>query len=144
MKQIIKDESEMAELAKKFSQEICSGGVERVVGLEGELGSGKTTFVRRVLSELGVESGVVSPTFVLVREYPLKNRSYKKAYHLDLYRLKTPGEIFDLGLPEILEDKEALVFIEWADKIKDELPKNITWLLFEHGQTESAREVTRR
>ncbi len=82
-----------------------------VISLYGELGSGKTTFVRGIARGLGIDK-VRSPTFTLINRY--EGRCV--LYHIDLYRIAEEEEVFHLGLTEILEDQNAIIVIEWADK----------------------------
>lgn len=98
-----------------------------VFALTGELGSGKTTIVQTALAELGVKDRVLSPTFVLMREY-LSPRFQKQVFHLDLYRLESAEEVLDLGLMEIIDSGQAIVFIEWPELIKDYLPPQTHWI----------------
>ena len=88
-----------------------------VVSLTGDLGAGKTTFVQGAARGLGVEDPVVSPTFVLVREY----RGQVPVYHLDVYRLDRLQEVLDLGFEDFL-DPSGVVFVEWGDAIDILLP----------------------
>lgn len=142
MKTIFTSEAELAAFAKTFAEKLSSpSSGATVVALTGDLGSGKTTFVKHVLGALGVLETVISPTFVLVREYPISKAEYAVAYHIDVYRLAQAEEIFDLGLSEILQNPQAIVFIEWADRIKDQLPSDALWLSFEHGKDEQERSV---
>jgi len=90
------------------------------IALVGELGAGKTVFVRGLSEGLGIEDKrlVSSPTFVLVQEYPAK----MPIYHIDLYRLADPeAELPDLGIGEMLS--QGVVLIEWADRAGDSLPR---------------------
>ncbi len=97
---------------------ILSGCARKVFLLEGELGAGKTTFVKMVCEYLGVEEMVDSPTFSIVNKYDYtlagKNKSI---YHLDLYRISSPEEALDLGIYELL-DSGDWVFIEWPGVIE--------------------------
>ncbi len=88
-----------------------------VVSLTGDLGAGKTTFVQGAGRGLGVEEPVVSPTFVLVREY----RGQVPVYHVDVYRLDRLQEVLDLGFEDLL-DPAGVVFVEWGDAIDTLLP----------------------
>jgi tRNA threonylcarbamoyladenosine biosynthesis protein TsaE len=88
-----------------------------VVSLTGDLGAGKTCLVQGAARALGVEDPVVSPTFVLVREY----RGQLPIYHVDVYRLERLQEVLDLGFEDLL-DPSGVVFIEWGDAIEALLP----------------------
>lgn len=144
MKKRLADEEEMKAFAQTFVQELLEkkSAQATVVGLTGDLGSGKTRFVTYALEALGISEEVGSPTFVLIREYPLKECLYTRVYHLDLYRLQDQREIFKRGLTDILQNPTALVFIEWADRIKDELPEATHWISFEHTEDPLSRDVT--
>jgi tRNA threonylcarbamoyladenosine biosynthesis protein TsaE len=83
-----------------------------LVLLTGELGAGKTTFVRGVARGTASESPVASPTFQLVRVYPGR----VQLAHIDLYRIETPSELGDLGLDELLD--QGAVVVEWGDRLE--------------------------
>ena len=85
--------------------------------LTGELGAGKTTFVRGAARGLGFEGNVASPTFTLVREY----RGRLPIYHVDVYRLERVQDVLDLGLDEMIADGGVL-FVEWGDAVEGLLP----------------------
>lgn len=97
--------------------ELLTGG--EIIALVGELGSGKTVFVKGLAAGLGVEEQVISPSFVLVREY----RARFPLYHLDFYRINNIREIINIGFEEYLNKEKAVVVIEWADKVDSLLPK---------------------
>ncbi len=86
-----------------------------LVLLSGDLGVGKTFFVQTVIQLLGEEK-VLSPTFSLINNYQTK--SFEKIYHVDLYRLKDDEDLESTGFWDLFNDKKALVFIEWADRLK--------------------------
>jgi len=88
-----------------------------VVSLTGDLGAGKTTLVQGAARALGVQDPVLSPTFLLVREY----EGRVPIYHLDVYRLERLQEVLDLGFEELM-DRRAIVFVEWGDAIDMLLP----------------------
>ncbi len=93
---------------------------DRIFVFRGELGAGKTTLIKALCRELGVQEGTSSPSFSIVNEYA--SGKGEKVYHLDLYRLETEEEALDIGLEEILEDANAWRFIEWPDRIENLLP----------------------
>ena len=109
---------ETIDLGKKFSRTLSCGDV---VVLEGDLGGGKTTFVKGILKGLGYKRRVLSPSFTLVREYKVR---VFNVYHLDLYRLKHI-DVFDIGIEDLLSDPKSVALIEWGEKIKDDLDKYI-------------------
>jgi tRNA threonylcarbamoyladenosine biosynthesis protein TsaE len=89
-----------------------------VVYLHGELGAGKTSFARALLTALGVGERIKSPTYSLVEGYQAKGRP---AWHLDLYRIADPGELEWLGL-DALSDPAAVVLVEWPERGRGALP----------------------
>lgn len=104
-----------------------------VVGLSGELGSGKTTFVQAFAKALGIKTKVVSPTFVLMKNYALRVTRYSLLVHIDAYRIKDAREILDLGWKEMVENPENVILIEWPENIKKILPKNCIKIRFKHA-----------
>jgi tRNA threonylcarbamoyladenosine biosynthesis protein TsaE len=92
-----------------------------VVGLTGDLGAGKTRLVQGAAAAIGVDGPVLSPTFMLVREYD----GDPPVHHVDAYRLRGPLELEDLGLEDVLSP-DAVVFVEWADRVAAALPES--WL----------------
>lgn len=103
-----------------------------VIALKGKLGAGKTTFVQGFARALGIRETIQSPTFVLLKAYTIKGK-FKYFIHIDCYRIRSPEELAHLGFKEIFKDKDAIVLIEWADKIRRFMPKRTLWLLFKHG-----------
>jgi len=106
-----------------------------VVGLAGDLGAGKTRLVQGAAAALGVDDPVLSPTFMLLREYD----GDLPVHHVDAYRLAGPVELEDLGLDEVLA-ADAVAFVEWADRVAAALPES--WLeLILHIRDDDTREV---
>jgi tRNA threonylcarbamoyladenosine biosynthesis protein TsaE len=92
-----------------------------VVCLYGNLGNGKTTFVQGLARGLGIKNRIISPTFIIVRNYKLGFASF---YHIDLYRAENKKDIESLGIEEIMNNKNNIVIIEWAEKLNNFLPPN--------------------
>jgi tRNA threonylcarbamoyladenosine biosynthesis protein TsaE len=109
-------EEETKTLAKSFASGINSG---RIIVINGELGAGKTFFVKNVVSVWGV-ANASSPTFAIVNIYS----GDKKVYHFDFYRLKNKEELFDIGFNDYINDPDAVIFIEWGNLIPDVLPES--------------------
>jgi tRNA threonylcarbamoyladenosine biosynthesis protein TsaE len=93
----------------------------RIIAFYGEMGAGKTTFIKSICEILGVEDEVNSPTFTIVNEY--KSDKFPNIYHFDLYRIGSKAEIYDIGFSEYMNYGD-LIFIEWSEKLEDELPEN--------------------
>jgi len=99
-----------------------------IVGLEGDLGGGKTTFLQGFAKGLGIKEKILSPTFVIIKKFLIFNFQFSNFYHLDCYRIEKPKEILDLGFKEIISNPKNIVAIEWAEKIKKILPKGTIWI----------------
>lgn len=96
----------------------------RIIAFSGELGAGKTTFIRHLCDFLGVKDPVSSPTFALVNEYHFfQNQQEKRIFHMDWYRLRDAEEAFQAGIEDALLEKDALCFVEWPEKAGEILPK---------------------
>ena len=95
-----------------------------VIALVGDLGAGKTALTKEIAKILNIKEKITSPTFVLIKEYPIKNKEIKfnKLVHVDCYRIKSVHDAVNIGLDEYINEKENLVVIEWADKIMKILP----------------------
>ncbi|MCR4311519.1 MAG: tRNA (adenosine(37)-N6)-threonylcarbamoyltransferase complex ATPase subunit type 1 TsaE [Candidatus Taylorbacteria bacterium] len=112
-----------------------------VVGLYGNLGSGKTTFVQALAKALGVETHVSSPTFLIMKSYKLSTFNFQLLTHVDAYRLKGADELSNLRFDELLANPQNLILIEWADKVADLLPLDHIRLTFEFVD-EKTRKLT--
>jgi tRNA threonylcarbamoyladenosine biosynthesis protein TsaE len=118
-------ESELIHWGRDFAASLRSPAV---IALSGELGAGKTTLVRAICAELGVQETVTSPTFSLVHSY---KGATTQLYHLDLYRLNSPAELTNIGWDEMI-DANAIVLIEWPDRAGNALPASATKLALWH------------
>jgi tRNA threonylcarbamoyladenosine biosynthesis protein TsaE len=94
-----------------------------VMCLWGELGSGKTTFIQGFARGLGIQTRLVSPTFIIVRRYKIPD-THLFFHHMDLYRLTQKKAILDLGFDEFTHDTQNIVAIEWPERLADLLPVN--------------------
>ena len=109
-----------------------------VLILAGDLGTGKTAFTQGFGAALGVEQRITSPTFTLVHEYVGR----LDIHHVDVYRLSHIGEIFDLALPELLDD-DGVTIIEWGDLILSEIPRDYLELEIALGELSEGFDVRR-
>ena len=103
----------------KVASLILAENPHKVIIFNGEMGVGKTTLIKQLCLNLGVDQATSSPTFSLVNEYIYDEN--QKIYHFDLYRLKSENEALDFGIDEYLYSNNWC-FIEWADKIPNLLP----------------------
>lgn len=110
-----------------------------IVGLKGDLGAGKTTFVQHVARALGVRESVTSPTFVIMQKYGTTHPVFTTLVHIDAYRLSS-AEAGTIGWEETLKDPHALVVVEWPEMLGEHFPKNVPTLVFS-VQGETARTI---
>lgn len=104
----------LEELSEVIKQAILSGDIH-VLFLDSDLGAGKTTLTKKILSSLGYDKVVSSPTFNIMKEYHFKDYNI---YHFDIYRVES--EVYDLGFEEIWEDSTAISIIEWSKYLPEE------------------------
>tara|TARA_B100000131_G_C18047131_1_gene584880 strand:- start:344 stop:757 length:414 start_codon:yes stop_codon:yes gene_type:complete len=129
--EITKNEESTFNLGLNYSKELVPGSV---VGLIGDLASGKTTFVKGLLRGLEYDYDVTSPTFTLINEYDAKI----KVFHIDFYRDSNSSRWDTIGLEEIL-NSNGIVLIEWADLLLELLPNHMKKIYFEHYQKKYRR-----
>ena len=122
--------------AEKFAGQIKKQKKSFVIGLQGDLGSGKTTFVQGFAKGLGVKQKVLSPTFVIMKRYGV-------LHHIDCYRLENSKELLDLGWDKIMSGPQSIVLLEWPERVKDILPPEIIMVRFKTiGQNKREIHVT--
>lgn len=97
-------------------------GNKHVIAFKGEMGAGKTTLIKAICEELGVEQTISSPTFSIVNEY--LSAAGKKIYHFDFYRINNITEAYDMGYEEYFYS-DAYCFIEWPEKIAELIPEDV-------------------
>jgi|SRR3989344_3092272 len=126
-------------LAKKIAEELAPG---ITVCLQGDLGTGKTTFAQGLLEALGATGPFTSPTFVIMKEYPLRRavNGIKRIYHVDAYRVGEK-DLRQLGFTDWCQDKEGIVILEWPERIEGLLPKNM-WRMHFVWKSDTEREIT--
>ncbi|OIO30213.1 tRNA (adenosine(37)-N6)-threonylcarbamoyltransferase complex ATPase subunit type 1 TsaE [Candidatus Nomurabacteria bacterium CG1_02_43_90] len=117
-----------------------------VIGLSGNLGTGKTSFTKCVAEILAITEVITSPTFILEKIYDISPDSilgsrFAKLVHIDAYRLEGGDEMVPLGWEAILGEPHNLVFLEWPEQVASALPQDIDTILFEYV-SESVRKIT--
>lgn len=122
MKIELQSEEQLPEAAKSFLANFPSS---KVFAFHGELGAGKTTFIKAICSQLGVKDAMSSPSFSIVNEY--RDEKNNPVYHFDLYRLKSAAEAMDIGIEEYLYSGNYC-FIEWPELIEEILPEETVHL----------------
>jgi tRNA threonylcarbamoyladenosine biosynthesis protein TsaE len=146
IKIISKSADQTKDIAKRIARFLQNRGVvfkATIVGLRGELGGGKTTFIQGFISALGVKEKILSPTFVIMKNFELKNKCFRKVYHFDVYRINNEKEMDSLGFKDIVKDRFNLVLIEWSNLIEKIMPKDSILINFEFGD-ENTRIITIR
>ena len=123
--------------AEGIGKTIKSG---RIFALWGDLGSGKTTFVKGLARGLGLNHKIKSPTFVIFHSYPIP-KTFFRFYHFDLYRLRSAAELEDLGFPEIIKNRKNIVAIEWPKIAKKFLPANTKHINFTHVKKQPKNRI---
>lgn len=112
---------ETRKIGAMLAKELKSG---EIICLSGDLGAGKTTFAQGLLKGLKVKGPYTSPTFVIMKKYETN------IYHFDAYRVGVK-DILNLGWEEIIEDKNNVIIIEWAERIRRIIPKDALWIQIE-------------
>ena len=119
----IKDLGNIQEAARLFIEQI---GDHKVFAFYGKMGAGKTTFIKAICEELGVNDVITSPTFAIINEYrtsPKGRQVETTIYHFDFYRIKKLEEVYDMGYEDYFYSG-ALCFIEWPELIEELLPED--------------------
>ncbi|WP_294606337.1 tRNA (adenosine(37)-N6)-threonylcarbamoyltransferase complex ATPase subunit type 1 TsaE [uncultured Bacteroides sp.] len=124
------------EAAREF---IAAMGDNTVFALYGKMGAGKTTFVKALCQELGVEDVVTSPTFAVINEYR-SDIAGELIYHFDFYRIKKLEEVYDMGYEDYFYSG-ALCFIEWPELVEELLPGNTVRVTIEELE-DGSRKLT--
>jgi tRNA threonylcarbamoyladenosine biosynthesis protein TsaE len=139
MEFISHNEEDTKEFAKTIAKMVKPG---EVLALKGDLGSGKTTFTKYLAEALGVVKIVTSPTFVILKRYPILNSDkFDQLVHIDCYRLSSAADLESIGFFEFLEDERNLIVVEWPESIIPILKDKV--LLLEFGYlSENERIIT--
>ncbi len=142
MEIVTESASETEELGKKIGSFIKEGRIKkRIFALTGDLGGGKTTFVKGLAKGLGINKRVLSPTFVLCREYPFSKDRF--LFHLDLYRLDSLKAVESIGIKQIFSGTKNLAIVEWAEKAMELFPKETIRVYFKYlGEKKRKIKIT--
>ena len=135
MKIIIDNIDSIGKAAKEF---VAQMGEHTIFAFYGKMGSGKTTFIKAICEELGVEDVITSPTFAIVNEYHTATAD-EVIYHFDFYRIKKIEEVYDMGYEEYFYSGDVC-FIEWPELIEDLLPDDAVRVSI-HEIEDGKREV---
>jgi len=143
---ISKSPEETINYALDFALHLRGG---EVLALHGDLGSGKTTFVKGLAEGLKINDIITSPTFVLLKEYRILQPKFHPRggiggcmVHIDAYRAESIEDIKSVGIEDYLNRSDVILVIEWAEKIKDILPENVINIYFSYeGENERKIQV---
>lgn len=134
----IKDIDSIHEAAREF---IAAMGDNTIFAFYGKMGAGKTTFIKAICEEMGVEDVVTSPTFAIVNEYTITRptetfgdeRIGDSVFHFDFYRIKKEEEVYDIGYEDYI-DSGSPCFMEWPELIEDLLPSDTVKVTIEEQE----------
>lgn len=128
---IIHTIEDLRRYAERFLEHIApkaEGAV--VVGLSGNLGAGKTEFVKQVAAIVGISEDITSPTFVLQKNYPIAWHGFTELIHIDAYRLESGDDMVPLKFTETCINPQHLIFVEWPERIASVLPPHTDTIQF--------------
>ncbi|MEE3383818.1 MAG: tRNA (adenosine(37)-N6)-threonylcarbamoyltransferase complex ATPase subunit type 1 TsaE [Prevotella sp.] len=131
----IKDINQIRSAARQFIDSMPAG---KVFAFYGKMGAGKTTFIKAICEEMGVDDVITSPTFAIVNEY--ETAEAETIYHFDFYRIKKLDEVYDMGYEEYFYSGN-LCFIEWPELIEDLLPDDATKVTIQEAE-DGSRVIT--
>ncbi len=131
MKFLSQNPSETKKIGEKIAKKNFS-----IIALMGNLGAGKTTFLQGYAKGLGIKEKILSPTFLILKKFPIKEKNF---IHIDCYRIKNSKEIISLDWQEFV--KKDIIAIEWPERIKDILPNKTVWIKFKIID-KNKREIT--
>lgn len=135
MTYISKSEQETERIGSEFAASLPGG---TVVAMYGDLGAGKTAFVRGMAQGLGIPQRVTSPTFTIVNEY---EGGRLPLFHFDMYRLRDADDLFDIGWEDFLR-RGGICAVEWSENIRDALDEDTLWVDIRRGVTDGQRIIT--
>lgn len=122
---VIEEEAELDAVARGLLSELEKSG-RHILALRGDLGAGKTALTKALARVLDIEGDITSPTFVIMKSYPIKEHPrFKTLVHMDAYRIEDTDELRVLGLKELEQNPENLLVIEWPERIQESLTEDI-------------------
>ncbi len=141
---ITKGFKQTQKLGEKLAKEILENGLQKkavVLGLSGNLGGGKTTFLQGFAEGLGIKEKILSPTYVIMKRFEISGFEFHNFYHIDCYRLKNEKDILELDFKKIISNPENIIAIEWPERIKKVLPQKAIKINFKFIYPERSRRV---
>lgn len=134
MRYISNSEKETEMFGERFASFLKGN---EVISFTGDLGAGKTAFIRGMARGLGIAERVTSPTFTIVNEYTGK----RNLFHFDMYRLSGPEELYDIGWEDYLK-RDGICAIEWSEVVSDAIPEDAIHVELKNGENDSQRIIT--
>ena len=132
---ICKSENELEAIAKKLLQ---TNPDIKIFAFQGELGAGKTTFIKSICKYLGVIDNMTSPSYSIVNEY--LTQAKESVFHFDFYRIQNIEEVYDIGYEDYFFSGNYC-FLEWPEKIEKLLPENIVYVRIKESQSKTDRII---
>jgi len=138
MKKEIKKE-DLKNIAQEIIEIIKNQTIDKAVilALSGDLGAGKTTLTQEIAKHLKITKEIISPTFVIMKNYEIKNDKWKKLIHIDAYRLEEEKSLDFMNWTELISDKNNLIIIEWPEMVKDHIPPHSITFHLSHKDSET-------
>ncbi|HWR61486.1 MAG TPA: tRNA (adenosine(37)-N6)-threonylcarbamoyltransferase complex ATPase subunit type 1 TsaE [Clostridia bacterium] len=133
LKFVTESVEETAQIGEQLGRLLNTGNI---ICLSGDLGAGKTAFTKGIARGLGVEDYVTSPTYTIINEY----QGRLPLYHFDVYRLNDVEEMYELGYEEYFFG-DGVVVLEWADAVRDIIPKERLWITILNTRGDDFREI---
>jgi tRNA threonylcarbamoyladenosine biosynthesis protein TsaE len=133
-------QNEIQDIAKEIVASFGVGKVAKVVALSGDLGAGKTTLTQNIARQLGIKENVISPTFVIMKQYKINSGAHDQLIHIDAYRLESNKELQTLGWEELTSNPKNLILIEWPEKVEGLIPEHAQKIFLSHID-ENTRQI---
>lgn len=135
MKRYSQSEKETEQIGQELAETLSPG---TVVAFTGDLGAGKTAFVRGMARGLRISARVTSPTFTIVNEY---EGGILPLFHFDMYRLRSSDELFDIGWEDFLR-RGGVCAVEWSENVRSALDPDCVWVDIRRGESDTQRVIT--
>lgn len=135
--EIIYRKEDTQRVVQDFLSTLPPSSKATILLFHGELGAGKTSFVQALVKKLGWQGEVLSPTFVIQKQYPVVYPPFELCIHIDAYRLTSGKEMIPLGWTSLIESPQNIICVEWGELIQDVLPKEVTHLYIRHVDEET-------